>query len=1035
MQSPAQQRWSKFKENHPEDFTLELERRKSMDEVRRASLEAAGVSGPRHRDFDRDLHDVDFRRRSILQPGLTRRPLVRADIKESIPQALSLEHQEEIMMQAEQELRAGRMSHEEHQNLLRQLGQVFDIQRQQRKTSDRGDADWNDPSRHGDPHLRDHKLASRKEIQDDVDHRRLFDSDFRKSGSDRPQDSVHESHADRDFRASRAEEGDVDLRRSGRREEAAPYGSPRADFDARDSPRSDFDGRRGPRQDYDPGREGPKRDHRFGARPDFARGDRPRDFESREGAREYGGSPHADFEDMPHGEPRSKRPLLGIAPGVPVDSHHVKSDERGPATDYDKRDLHRRVPRRTDFEGNRPSRPDFRHGPDRNADYDYDARGMPRDFDYRGPLRDYEGRVHTRDFDHRSPRDFDGRGPPREFDDRNLPRDHEGRMGPVDSFPLNRSERVPHGEIREPYHPGFEAGPFNGPRPSFLGAGPRPLRPRVPVQGPSGPRGLAPHMHQDSLARFPDDAPIPSSPMDDPRWSVMRGLLGNEVKEEIVIDGKPFEVRMGVERRIKIYNVVYDVLIDPLDRGIRVNGELVYKFGEPKKDISLGGKVVEIFYHGPHRDIWIDGQQYRLRIDAPPLNMVFDNTIYGFQIDGRDNMILVDRLEKGTLGGPPRPLILNGVHHEISFEPPPRRILIDNQSCELKLDRKIPVIMYNKKPHGIRFEGDPRNIYINDVPYLVPFDRAVKVKIGPRPHFLAFGGPAHEVIIDGRWYEVKFNNNPKNITIGNRICSVRLEPPVPRVKILSEMTEAYDESALLKSNRPSPFARTPQQLSPKADLRHPHSVDSVTIGVRQRIDADVTAKPIVEPGSIGQNQPGAGISTPVVGVLPEKSPLPVCTSQAVAVAQDVSSGKPPAPVAETTTVNQSPKPVVSMQQGTEALHLQGMGMRPPHQQSVRFQGTGCPVGQGPMQGPRPGPGAMLQAQNLMGNSMLLANMMQGLPMMPVTMPQILGLPEALMGIQRMMSPQSKFIVPLSFMHHSKCCWKLCLKCFSSLQNK
>jgi hypothetical protein len=50
---------------------LERERRKSTsasDEVRQASLAAAGVSGPRHENFDRSLQDVDFRRRGPLGP-------------------------------------------------------------------------------------------------------------------------------------------------------------------------------------------------------------------------------------------------------------------------------------------------------------------------------------------------------------------------------------------------------------------------------------------------------------------------------------------------------------------------------------------------------------------------------------------------------------------------------------------------------------------------------------------------------------------------------------------------------------------------------------------------------------------------------------------------------------------------------------------------------------------------------------------------------------------------------------------------------
>nr|KAG5689305.1 hypothetical protein BaRGS_022029 [Batillaria attramentaria] len=434
----------------------------------------------------------------------------------------------------------------------------------------------------------------------------------------------------------------------------------------------------------------------------------------------------------------------------------------------------------------------------------------------------------------------------------------------------------------------------------------------------------------------------------------------------MVIDGKPYEVRMGVKRRFRIYGEFHEVYPDPEERGIRIDGVILYKFGEPKKDVKIGHRVVEMFYHGPVRKFWVDGQQHKLRLDAPPFNMTFDGTVYGFQIDGRDNMLLVDRLEKGPFGGPPRPLVLNNVEHEICFEMQ-RRILIDNQSCELKLDRDIPVIMYNGKPHGIRFEGGPRNMFIDDVPYSVPMDKAVKVTLptrtGLRTHYLAFGGPAHEVIIDGKWFEVKFNNVPKNITIGNRVISIRLEPPVPRVKILSEITHGFEENP----KQPGPFPHMPQPpLPPTLAPRGP------------------------QPAGLGP-EGAAAAAKPAQDEFPKpEGPQPATT------APDAAVTAAPAMSVETSIAMTNPAMTAAQP---------GMGMQP---SVVRMQGNMAP---GPMPGMMRGP-----TQNLVNNPManplanpMLMGMMQGLNVMqmPTSGPQQMfpGLPGALINlqnIQRMM---------------------------------
>lgn len=52
------------------------------------------------------------------------------------------------------------------------------------------------------------------------------------------------------------------------------------------------------------------------------------------------------------------------------------------------------------------------------------------------------------------------------------------------------------------------------------------------------------------------------------------------------------------------------------------------------------------------------------------------------------------------------------------------------------------------------------------MPFMVPVDRPIRVKIGMRAHMLSFGGPGQEVVIDGKSYEVMFNGPPRRIKIG-----------------------------------------------------------------------------------------------------------------------------------------------------------------------------------------------------------------------------------------------------------------------------
>lgn len=656
-------------------------------------------------------------------------------------QELSAENQEQILQRAEQELKEGRISHGDHQEIIRQLGQVYDIQKKRQGLEER-------TSRTLD--LRDPRLRGIRErpFPEDIDRRVHY---IDESGS-------HRKGAPRPFPPVAGDISDESSGNSPRyRERRENY---LAGFEM--SPKEDFDARRMVRP-------GPRNDRRLEY-------ERPR------------GPPH-DFDG------RSPREM---------DQHSRDYDERVPPKfrDYDIRH-HRDIDRydgmsSRDFEERHSLHDEERHGFRNEALRDsYDgysggshynqgppAQGCPHD------MRGHSIRDARRD-DMRSMR-------------HNTPPPDVPFRSPAEDTDGFRSFGSAGQQVRDPF---TSQGPRHGlpqdvhdMRPNFPNSQIRPDQ-RMPV--PAEPRPLGPvqapavPMNQGAIHQTGRI----SDPMDDPRWSAMRGLLDNEGTEELVIDGKPFELRMGTARRLRIHGNVMDVAVDLKERGIRIDGQLIYKLGEPIKEVTAVGRTVRLYYHGLPKPIWLDGQQHEMRLDAPPRNVMVDGVRRGFQIDGRDMMILVDRLEKGPYGGPPRKIRISGIDHDIAFQAPPRRILIDNKSCELKLDSKIPYVVIDGKPHGIRFDGEPRTVFINDQPFTIPVDRAEKIKIGNRPTYIAFGGPAHEIIIDGKWFEVKFDNVQKDIHLGNRHFSVRIPGPLPRVKILDELPPNFDVSQLMSSNQ------------------------------------------------------------------------------------------------------------------------------------------------------------------------------------------------------------------------------------------
>ncbi|XP_013419945.1 pre-mRNA cleavage complex 2 protein Pcf11 isoform X2 [Lingula anatina] len=388
-------------------------------------------------------------------------------------------------------------------------------------------------------------------------------------------------------------------------------------------------------------------------------------------------------------------------------------------------------------------------------------------------------------------------------------------------------------------------GPVDGPRGPGPRPGPRPLL--EGMRGPefmNGPRGRGPPpgglpriprlmekpMH-DEYPPFPfegeeftgpepdfygpGDFGPPKRPMPPPRGGPMK----SGSMSEVVIDDRPFELRVGVPRKIGIDGKPCEVIADPNSREIFIDGRCYYRIGDPVREVIIHGKTHKVFFHGPQKTIWIGAMPYEIRIDAPPQRLLIDQTVYEFKVNGPTKEMFLDGIMIGKFGQENLEMDLDGQKFEINFKPPPREILIDGKLCQLMLDTTEPVVAHEGKYYGICFDGPPREIIIDDQPWLVPMDHPRKVRIGKRPHMVAFGGPGFEVLIDGKMYEVHFNGIPREVVIAGRTHTLQLLGAPPEVKILGEVP--WQRLGLPPESRPPV---KPGGESIKADVKEKEKV-------------------------------------------------------------------------------------------------------------------------------------------------------------------------------------------------------------------
>ena len=287
----------------------------------------------------------------------------------------------------------------------------------------------------------------------------------------------------------------------------------------------------------------------------------------------------------------------------------------------------------------------------------------------------------------------------------------------------------------------------------------------------------------------------------------------------LIIDGRSYRIQPKVVRVIRVYYHDHELFCDTRTKDVFIDKKRIYRMGEQTKEVVLNGRKVRLMYMGRRIEIWIDGISFHLRADSPPKQISItssqSNQIkrYYVTVDSRTMDMYFNNYKVCQIN---QPLNTQGPQnqsntlmcqlapddfeqHEISFVCPPKRIMIDGVPRTMRYDLAVPCIeMDNNKYFVIRFSGHPRDIYIDDIPYLVPFDRSVRIKLNGRAHELAWGGPGFEVIIDGRPYELQFNKQSREIIIGTRPHFIYICGEAPDVKICGELP--YELQVPVSSN-------------------------------------------------------------------------------------------------------------------------------------------------------------------------------------------------------------------------------------------
>ncbi|KAI1710316.1 polyadenylation and cleavage factor like protein 11 [Ditylenchus destructor] len=137
-----------------------------------------------------------------------------------------------------------------------------------------------------------------------------------------------------------------------------------------------------------------------------------------------------------------------------------------------------------------------------------------------------------------------------------------------------------------------------------------------------------------------------------------------------------------------------------------------------------------------------------------------------------------------------RPPVIEDKTTRLSGVPLNNRIFVDGRAYEVFYLENVAVIERNGVPHRVSFNGPPRDIIIDGVAYKMGFGEQKTVIIEGEAHILRFGAPSRELYMGNFPFRGVFGGPPIVASINGRRHEIRLGGPPPEVKI--EQDPAYE---------------------------------------------------------------------------------------------------------------------------------------------------------------------------------------------------------------------------------------------------
>lgn len=340
------------------------------------------------------------------------------------------------------------------------------------------------------------------------------------------------------------------------------------------------------------------------------------------------------------------------------------------------------------------------------------------------------------------------------------------------------------------------------------------------------------------LSRLKESGKQTYFPERDERWRVRAQKFLEPTTYELVINGRSFAMVLNgnsvATRLVRFLTHVFKVDFYPLTGEIYFDDVFRYCIGAPPSRFYIAGDVYVVFFQGPPTKMWFDGEEIALRIDAPPQVVFLGGRKAEIRLDSNLNTATINTTVFGPLFTDSSFIItLFGQRHEVTFCPPLRDLVVDGRVYTLDATGVYPVARLEGRTYGLRFKGPDRTVVINGKLFPVPTQgvRLTAICGSLKPVWLALGGPGHELIVDDKWYEVRFGSAPKSIIVGLRTFSVLLLGTPPEVEVLglephelgkhsagNEVTVAQSTAACSLSHTESPVSNS---LAENPSVRKP----------------------------------------------------------------------------------------------------------------------------------------------------------------------------------------------------------------------